>query len=59
MTYGDLDFTEHLRFIENQVLVDFEKHAGIESEIIKDEPTDQEKLASVKFMPDLMSEAGS
>jgi hypothetical protein len=48
-----------LRFIENQVLGDFEKHTGIESEIIKDEPTDQEKLVGVKFMPDLMSEASS
>lgn len=59
MTYGDLDFTEHLRFIENQVLTGFEKHDGIESEIIKDEPTDQEKLVNVKFMPDLMSKASS
>lgn len=58
LTYGDLDFTEHLGFIENQVLRKFERKQGIPSELLL-EPTPSTgatpKKVDLSFMPDAMS----
>mgnify|MGYP000158920924 CR=1 FL=1 len=37
LTYGDLDFTEHLKFIQEQVLANYEKLDGIESQLLMED----------------------
>lgn len=58
MTYGDLDFTDHLGFIENQVLSKFERKEGIPSELLLEPAPSvgaREKKVDLSFMPDAMS----
>ena len=57
MTYGDLDFTSHLEFIEKQVLNKFERRDGIQSEVLTEPIGTEMKRADVKFQPDQMSPA--
>lgn len=56
LSYGDLDVTSHLKFIETEVLSKFEKKTDIPSELIKEERLNLPITKEVRFMPDLMSE---
>lgn len=57
LTYGDLDFTDHLAFINREVLKDFTERKEVSSELLLDQPDPQHSThqASVDFMPDMMS----
>ncbi len=57
-TYGDLDFTEHLKFVEKEVLQPhFKRNSEIKSELALEDPADVPSHKEENFMPDLMSEA--
>jgi len=58
MSYGDLDFTQHLQYIEEAALKNFER-LDVPSEIIKEPGFSAPISKEVKFMPDLMSEPES
>lgn len=57
LSYGDLDFTSHLRHIEKEILSSFERKNDIPSQLLKEERLKSPIEKEVKFMPDLMSEA--
>jgi Zn-dependent M16 (insulinase) family peptidase len=60
MSYGDLDFTKHLEYIEREVLAKFERNdlAPRESEIPLEAPRLTAPLhKETRFMPDLMADA--
>jgi Zn-dependent M16 (insulinase) family peptidase len=60
MSYGDLDFTKHLEYIEREVLAKFERNdlAPRESEIPLEAPRRTAPLnKETRFMPDLMADA--
>ena len=57
-TYGDLDFTEHLKFVEEQVLApQFERVSNTDSELLLEDSRTEFIYKEEKFMPDLMSPA--
>ena len=57
-TYGDLDFTEHLKFVEEQVLApSYDAKENCDSALLLDDVRDQFIYKEEKFMPDLMSPA--
>ena len=54
-TYGDLDFTEHIKFVETQVLKPhFKRNTEIKSEIIAESALESPLHKEENFMPDLM-----
>ena len=56
-TYGDLDFQEHLKFVEAQVLSkNFDKNDS-DSALILEDAQNKPIYKEEKFMPDLMSPA--
>lgn len=56
-TYGDLDFTEHLKFVEKEVLQpSFKRNTQINSEITLEDPLDSAIHKEENFMPDQMSD---
>ena len=61
LSYGDLDFTQHLEYIERNALHRFDnKQADAirkASELPKEERFKEAKIKDELFMPDLMSEA--
>ena len=59
MSYGDLDFTKHLEFVEREVLAHFERKDNIPSEIIVEDRFAEPIHKEHRFMPDLMSDADS
>jgi len=58
MSYGDLDFTKHLEFVEREVLTKFKRNdaAVKESEISLEERLKESIHREHRFMPDLMSD---
>ena len=59
MSYGDLDFSKHLEFIEREVLAKFKRNdaAVKESEITLESRLKEPIHKEHRFMPDLMSDA--
>ena len=58
LSYGDLDFTEHLRFIQTYALDHFEKDAKVKQQselVLEDQVPEKPIEAKVLFMPDQMS----
>lgn len=56
LSYGDLDFTKHLAFVEKEVLSRFQKKTDIPSELVLEERFREPVHHEHRFMPDLMSE---
>jgi Zn-dependent M16 (insulinase) family peptidase len=58
-TYGDLDFTSHLKFVEEQVLKpNFKRNESVKkSELTLEQRLKQNLHKEENFMPDLMSPA--
>ena len=58
MSYGDLDFTKHLEFVEREVLAKFQRNdaAGRESDITLESRLKEPIHREHRFMPDLMSD---
>jgi Zn-dependent M16 (insulinase) family peptidase len=57
-TYGDLDFTEHLRFVQTEVLgPNFKRNSDIQSELLLEDRLTSAIHKEENFMPDLMSPA--
>ena len=58
MSYGDLDFTKHLDFIQKEVLAKYERNdaARTGSELLSEEPLKVPINKEHRFMPDMMSE---
>jgi len=57
-TYGDLDFADHLHFVESQVLKpSFKRNADISSQITLEDKLTTPIHKEESFMPDLMSPA--
>ena len=55
-TYGDLDFREHLKFVETEVLKpNFKRNTDINSEILLDPIRQNPIYKEEQFQPDLMS----
>ena len=61
LTYGDLDFADHLKFIDQEVIGNskFENQDASSSELLLESTPKEMIRAEVKFMPDLMSDPGS
>ena len=57
LTYGDLDFTDHLAFIDREVLAEFTERKELNSELLLEtpDPAYSSHQASIDFMPDMMS----
>mmetsp|Transcript_59675 Transcript_59675/g.82009 ORF Transcript_59675/g.82009 Transcript_59675/m.82009 type:complete len:160 (+) Transcript_59675:570-1049(+) len=58
-TYGDLDFTKHLEFIEEQVLANYDRNTNIRSELVLEDKKVQPITKTETFMPDQMTEANT
>jgi Zn-dependent M16 (insulinase) family peptidase len=57
-TYGDLDFADHMKFVQDEVLLpNFKRNKELKSEIAVDERLDSPIHKEEHFMPDLMSPA--
>ena len=57
-SYGDLDFTEHLKFVEEQVIrPSFTRNTALQSELVLEDKLAQPIYREENFMPDLMSPA--
>ena len=58
MSYGDLDFSKHLEFIEREVMSKFNRNdvAAKESEVTLETRLKEPIHREHRFMPDLMSE---
>jgi Zn-dependent M16 (insulinase) family peptidase len=58
LSYGDLDFTKHLEFIQREVLAKFKRNdvALKESDVTLETRLKEPIHREVRFMPDLMSE---
>jgi Zn-dependent M16 (insulinase) family peptidase len=58
MSYGDLDFSKHLEFIEREVLIKFKRNdeAVKGSDITLEQRFKEPIHKEHRFMPDMMSE---
>ena len=57
-TYGDLDFADHMKFVQAEVLLpNFKRNQELKSEIAVDERLESPIHKEEHFMPDLMSPA--
>ena len=56
-TYGDLDFTEHLKFVQEQVLSKTKRDPNIKSELILEDKRTDFIYKEEHFMPDMMTPA--
>lgn len=57
LSYGDLDFTKHLEYINNTVLAKFDRKDNIPSNVLKEDRFAVPVHKEIRFMPDLMSES--
>jgi len=55
-SYGDLDFTTHLDFVQNQCLKGIERHDNVDSELLVEPRVNQPIIKEENFMPDLMQD---
>jgi len=59
-TYGDMDFTQHLDFVQNQVLKGQTRNTECvaQSQLVLEQKRGAPLFTTEKFMPDLMQEEG-